>query len=239
MKTETRNEIEHFTKLEHIWWGARTYAGQVRYDMKAKMLKKLCGPNKKTKILEIGCGDGEFTKRLMKFSDNVVATDVTPEVIKRAKKLNDRKRAKYLVDDCEKMQFKSNTFDIICGISILHHVDTLKALKECFRVLRPGGKIFFTEPNLINPNIFMGLKIPFLRTKMEFSPDEVAFKRWELEKLVKKSQFGNIQVNNYDFLHPFTPKDIVQPMLSISKVLEVTPLIKEISGSLILYAEKN
>jgi len=238
MKRTTKNEIDHFSKLEHIWWGAKTAAGQKRYDLKAKSLFKFCKPSKKSKILEIGCGDGEFTKRIIRYSDNIIATDVTPEVIKRAKKGNDRKGPKYVVDNCEKMQFKSNSFDIVCGISILHHVDTQKTLNESFRVLKNGGKLFFTEPNIINPNIFIGLKVHYLREKMEYSPDEIAFKRWDLVEMLKKSGYKNIQVRNYDFLHPLTPKKYVKLLMKLSDVLEKIPLAKEISGSLLIYAEK-
>src|SRR5260221_46156 len=203
----TKNEIEHFTKLEHIWWGAKTIAGQKRYDKRFVLFKKMCRPKRGDKILEIGCGDGEFTKRLMKIPSKIIATDITPEVIRRAKKKYFKnKNTRFKVDDAEKFSFKDNSFDILCGISILHHIDYKKAIKECFRVLKPGGRLYFSEPNYYNPVAYLAIHTPALRERMEYSPDEIALKRWEIERLLLKAGFSTVKVTNYDFLHPSTPR---------------------------------
>lgn len=231
-------EIDHFSKLEHIWWGAKTPAGQKRYDYKFDLLKRLCKPKPKAKILEIGCGDGEFTKRLSRLDATIIATDLTPKVIQRAEENYSYKNVKFKIVNAEKLHYNVNTFDIVCGISILHHLDSEKALKECRKVLKKDGAIFFTEPNLINPQIFLGLNLPYLRKRMEFSNNEVAFVRWNLEKLIKRSGFKNIIVENYDFLHPDTPSYFIPFIKNISGILERIPLVKEVSGSLYIYATK-
>lgn len=233
-----KNEIVHFTNLEHIWWGAKTPAGQKRYDNKFEIFKKICKPMKKHTILEIGCGDGEFTKRLVNINSKIIATDLTPSVVAKGRKTIKRGNIKFMVDNAEKMQFKNKSFDVVCGVSILHHIDREKSLKEVFRVLKPRGQLFFTEPNLLNPHIFAGLHIKRLREKMEFSPDETALVRWMVNKLLKKIGFKKVSVINYDFLHPKTPKPLIKTMEKISSVLEKTPVIKEISGSLVIWAEK-
>lgn len=235
------NEITHFTHLEHIWWGARTPAGQKRYDNKAKLFKKVCAIKNGMKILEVGCGDGEFTKRLVKVVPSkvkIVATDVTPAVIQRAKKQIKRKNLIFKVDNFESMKFTKEFFDIVCGVSILHHVNTKRAIGEIYRVLKKGGEMFFTEPNYINPHIYLGLNIKPFREIMEFSPDETAFKRWQLEDTIRKAGFDVAIVKNIDFLHPKTPKFFVPLVEKLSIVLEKLPLIKEISGTLMVYARK-
>lgn len=232
------NEIKHFSDLEHIWWGAKTPAGQRRYDNKFLMLKKNCNPKRGYKILEIGCGDGEFTNRIAKLNCEIIATDITPKVIAKGKKVLKKKNVKFFVDNAESMRFKDNSFDIVCGISILHHINPQKALKEAYRVLKPGGQIFFTEPNLLNPHIYAGLNIKWLKQKMEFSPDETALVRWEIRNMLQKIGFSRVNVSNYDFLHPSTPMNMISSLEKISNVLEKIPIIKEISGSLIIWAKK-
>lgn len=237
-KARIEKEIAHFSDLKHIWWGAQTPAGQRRYDNKLKRLKQLCNLKKNYKILEIGCGDGEFTKRLATLDCNITATDITPKVVEKGKKTLKRKNIKFLIDNAEKMRFSDNSFDIVCGVSILHHIDPEKALEEAFRVLKKDGQIFFTEPNLLNPHIYAGLHIGWLRQKMEFSPDETALLRWQVIKLLQKIGYLKVEVTNYDFLHPNTPPQSINFVEKLSNILEKTPLIKEISGSLIIWATK-
>ncbi|KKQ10596.1 MAG: hypothetical protein US19_C0002G0015 [Candidatus Daviesbacteria bacterium GW2011_GWB1_36_5] len=233
-----KNEIDHFTHLPEIWWGAKTAAGQKRYDNKSKIFKKLCKIDKNKKVLEIGAGYGEFTKRILDSEAQIIATDVTPKVVKSCQKKFKNKDIKFKVEDSNNLSFKSNSFDVVCGISILHHVDAEKTLKECYRVLKKGGNIFFTEPNLLNPHILLGLNIPWIRSKMEYSDDETALIRLEVEKLLKKIGFKKIHVRNYDFLHPKTPKRMIPYIERIGEYLEEIPIIKEISGSLVIYAVK-
>src|SRR3990167_9457637 len=103
-------EIEHFTSLDHIWWGAKTIAGQKRYDNKAALFQKLC--TRRGRILEVGCGDGEFTKRLAKLGNKIVATDATPALIKRARKNIKTKNVTFRVCDAGKLKFIGGSFNI-------------------------------------------------------------------------------------------------------------------------------
>lgn len=237
-KSRIESEVEHFSNLGHVWWGAKTIAGQRRYDNKAEVFKRICRITKKDKILEIGCGDGEFTKRLAKFGNKVIAVDATPAMIKMTSKKVNSKNVRFAVRDAENLRLKNNSFNIVCGVSILHHLDYEKALREAYRVLNKGGKIFFTEPNILNPHMFLAHKIGYLRKKMELSPYEIAFTKWQLISTLKKAGFRNITVQNYDFLHPKTPKFAIKFSETIGSILERLPLIKEISGSFIICATK-
>ncbi len=238
MTSTTRREIKHFSSLPHIWWGAKTLAGQRRYDRRFELFKKICNPSKNSKILEIGCGDGEFTKRLIILPSKIVAQDLTPKVIKKAKIRFKQKNVKFEIGNAESLNYKNNSFDIVCGISILHHINLRKALKEARRVLKPNGQIFFSEPNLLNPVIYAGLNLSFLRKRMEYSPDEKALLRWQSRDLLKEIGFRKINVFNYDFLHPSTPPFLIKYIEHLSNIFDKKPLIKEISGSLIINAKK-
>ncbi len=233
-----QNEIEHFSKMDHVWWGAKTKSGQKRYDYKLEKLIEYCHPTIGVKILEIGCGDGEFTKRLTKLKCKITATDVTPALIKRGRKVIKNKKINFLVDNAEKMRFAKESFDLVCGISILHHIDYQKTLKETYRVLKKDGQLFFTEPNLVNPIIWAGLNVDYLRKRMEFSLDETALMKRQMEKLLKKIGFKEYKVVNYDFIHPSIPFYLTEKAEKVSKILEQFPLLKELSGSLIIWARK-
>jgi SAM-dependent methyltransferase len=53
--------------------------------------------------------------------------------------------------DANDLQFEDNSFDLVFGDAILHHLDFVKALDEIKRVLKPHGKMVFTEPLGNNP----------------------------------------------------------------------------------------
>ena len=53
--------------------------------------------------------------------------------------------------DAHNLQFDDESLDIVFGVAILHHLDFGRAVAELHRVLRPGGKILFVEPLLLNP----------------------------------------------------------------------------------------
>lgn len=238
MNRRVKQEIKHFTALEHIWHGQMTEAGQRRYDNKAALFKKMCNPTRVDKILEIGCGDGIFTQRLRGTDAQIMATDITPAVVSRSKAKLSFPGLKYKIEDCEKLSFKEGSFSIVCGVSILHHVEIKKTIQECYRVLRNGGKLFFTEPNYLNPIIFLFSNVGFLRKVMELSPNEKALFRKDVEKLLKSTGFRKVVVRNYDFLLPWAPRFMISFLEKIGDILEKLPLVKEISGSLLIYAEK-
>ena len=58
----------------------------------------------------------------------------------------------FCVSCAEKLPYEDSTFDRIAGFDILHHVNIEESIKECYRVLRPGGKAYFREP----------VEVPFL-----------------------------------------------------------------------------
>jgi ubiquinone/menaquinone biosynthesis C-methylase UbiE len=236
-----RNEQNHFSDRKNIWEWATTKAGQRRYDNRFILFKQICNPKKGDQILEIGCGDGEFTNRLIASDSTIIASDLTYEVLKRAQQKKVFMQAgnlSFKMDDAEFLSFRSDSLDTICGVSILHHLDYKKALKEAFRVLRTGGEIFFSEPNLLNPITITFFYFPWLRKKLGASPNETALIRWEVEKFLDETGFKEVRVLNNDFLFPWIPDFTINVVEKISMFLERVPLVKEISGSLIIYAKK-
>ena len=95
------------------------------------------------KVVEFGCGTGYFTRTIAKNAEHVTATDVSPKMIKVAKaKLKDLPNVTFRVENCKKISFPPDTFDAALMANVLHTLDDpLKALKECHRVLKKGGKL--------------------------------------------------------------------------------------------------
>lgn len=69
--------------------------------------------------------------------------------IEQAKKT--RIKPNFSIMDANNLEFEDETFDMVYGAGILHHLDFCRALDEVKRVLKPGGHIVFAEPLGMNP----------------------------------------------------------------------------------------
>lgn len=133
---------------------------------------------------------------------------------------------------------KEKPYDAVIGSSVLHHLEIKEAIQNIYHLLKPNGVISFAEPNMMNPQIMLQKNIPCLKKKMGDSPDETAFFRWTLKKILQEYGFSEIQIQPFDFLHPAVPIRLIAPVKKIGRVLEELPLFQEIAGSLYIYAKK-
>jgi ubiquinone/menaquinone biosynthesis C-methylase UbiE len=240
MDKRLAREIEHGKYLISTGagevWNWESPAGKLRWQRRVKMLSSVLQEN--NKVLELGCGTGYFTRELVKLKVHVTAIDISPELIEVAKSEIKSENVSFEVQNAYEMTYDPNLFDAVIGSSVLHHLEIEKAVTEIYRVLKPGGMIAFTEPNMLNPQIALQKNIPWLKRKLGDSPDETAFFSWKIKKLLTRAGFIKVQATPFDFLHPAIPPKLINPVLGISKMAEKTPLLKAIAGSLFIQAVK-
>jgi len=125
-----------------------------RAQVLAKVRKALGRePSRWPRSLEIGSGTGYFTLNLMSAGliGEATCTDISPGMLGT---LQSNARGLGLevateVADAERLPFEDNTFELVLGHAVLHHIPDLpRALREFERVLAPGGTIVFAgEPS--------------------------------------------------------------------------------------------
>lgn len=233
------NEKEHGKKIFNVAgkvWGWDSPAGRERWKRRVKMLT--CHVEEGMRVLEIGCGTGELTKVLQNKNSSIVAIDVSPELLEIAKRKVKSNRVTFLLQDASNLGFAKNLFDTIIGSSVLHHLEVDKALEEFYRVLKSGGTIILTEPNMMNPQVAIQKNIPFIKKITRESPDETAFLRWSLKKKMAKVGFRDIKLKNFDFLHPSIPMVLIPVIRYLGNFMESIPVIREIAGSIYIKATK-
>ena len=243
--TRKERELKHFDalvdKMGNVWWGHLTPAGKRRMERRVVLLKENINSINDLNILEFGCGTGALSKLILEHIPQCRLTccDISTKSINLAKiHCAPYKNVSFEVEDVLNLPYASEKFDAIVGNAILHHVDLDAALKECYRLLQPRGFILFFEPNMINPQIAIERNIKFIGRMLQNSPDETAFIRGKMIKPLRESGFTNIQVIPFDFLYPTIPVPFIPFAEKLGYALEKLPLLKEISGSLIISAKK-
>jgi len=100
----------------------------------------------KGKLLDVGCGNGCFLNLMKKLGWEV--TGIEPDA-QAAKMARDCFSIPVKVDFLEKPSIPSNCFDVVTMKHVIEHViDPLVILGECVRVLKDGGNLVVTSPNI-------------------------------------------------------------------------------------------
>lgn len=102
-----------------------------------------------TRVLEVGCGAGEIAARVR---DELGAEIVAVDSSERMVELTRQRGIEAYVGDVQELPFGDGEFDCILAGWVLYHVrDRERAINECFRVLRPGGR--FVTATLADENM--------------------------------------------------------------------------------------
>lgn len=240
MQERITREIQHgrllATQGAEAIWNWQSPAGRVRWARRVKMLGSHLKPG--MTVLELGCGTGYFTRELAHSGADIVAIDVSPELLEIAKSNCSARNVRYEIQNAYRLSYPEATFDSVVGSSVLHHLEIEQALREIYRVLRPGGTMFFTEPNMLNPQIAIQKNVPWVKRKLGDSPDETAFFRWSLQHLLERTGYRDVRIDPFDFLHPKIPARLVNRMEAVSQFLERVPVLSEFAGSVYIRATK-
>jgi ubiquinone/menaquinone biosynthesis C-methylase UbiE len=104
-----------------------------------------------SRILDLGCGNGISSRLLNQADFDVVGTDISALFLEEAQEWENPK-LRYKVCDVLELPFENNSFDVICSNELIEHLpDVETALTEMIRVVRKGGKVVLSGPNLCSP----------------------------------------------------------------------------------------
>jgi len=151
-------------------WGV-DYGEIGRHQVRGKLHKLLGTPLPRYgRSLEIGAGTGYFTLNMLQDGvvGEAVATDISPGMLD-ALQANAQRigvAVQTVACDAEALPFEDDSFDLVLGHAVLHHIPRLdRAFGEFRRVLRPGGEFLFAgEPSQTGDRIAAYPKRAALRT---------------------------------------------------------------------------
>jgi SAM-dependent methyltransferase len=213
-------------------WGWLSPAGRIRADRRARFIAASCGLGPGISVLELGCGTGEFTTRLVETGCTLTAVDIseaTAAICRR--RVGDR--AEVVVGDIERDPGVEGPFDAIVGVSVLHHVDLDACLDATFALLRRGGHFAFSEPNMRNPQVWAERHVGVVAKVRKVTAHETAFRVEELRATLERAGLVVTTCEPYEFLHPATPRAAIGIVTALERLATATPL-RAIAGSILV-----
>ena len=124
---------------------------------KRQLINQL-NPQKNTKLIDVASGTGDVAKIFLQkvnYKSNVYCVDENQEMLNISeKKIHKTSSAKWFCNNAEKLPFRDNYFDyytISFGIRNVNNINN--ALKEAYRVLKPGGRFLCLEFSKVNNEI--------------------------------------------------------------------------------------
>lgn len=179
MKQEIKKALETYNKIAKIY---------VKYTadklLQFQLNKFISLVPKKAKVLDIGCGGGRDVAYFLEENLDAFGIDTSNEILKEAKAL--AKKDVFKKMDMLSLKFKENTFDGLWVVASLFHLtkkDSPTALKEFFRVLKPGGIIYISVKEGQGEKVIMQEKYNNLPRFFAF------YSQQELENLLKENSF--------------------------------------------------
>jgi ubiquinone/menaquinone biosynthesis C-methylase UbiE len=155
-------KINEFFNTEYKWWG-NVYAhnlpqGFFSFEMTNRkkitlgILNELAKGNTPVAILECGCGPGGILSEIDSSGNFLAGVDINFNYLAKALQ-NCEAMNNLLQADIERLPFKNNCFDIAYCVGVLSYLENdSNAIKEIGRVMKPGGKIIISVPNLFTFN---------------------------------------------------------------------------------------
>ena len=189
-----KKEIVFFDKLAEEKHDFSALSEKCFKRLFSELSKFLTKKTRNIKIIDLGCGTGNFTKKLSFFSNQIYGCDISRKSIERAKYLYPK--IKFSVQDVINLSFANNSFDVVIFSGVLHHFNNLyEPLKEAKRILKKDGLIFSFDPNLKNPFFWLfRRKNSLFYSKKGVTENEEPLKQKEIENMMKLHNFNNIDV---------------------------------------------
>jgi len=149
-------------------------------------------PFVKGKLLDFGCGNGEFANMISNYCNLVCGVDCSEDAVNKAKSSYPKIEFKVLEDD--NLPYEDNYFDTICMIDVFEHIlDTETVLEELNRVLKPNGHLLIATSQITRLKMLIIALLSFDEYFYPASPHIRHFTKNNLADLLAKKGFKAVK----------------------------------------------
>jgi SAM-dependent methyltransferase len=191
-------------------------------------------------ILELGAGSGIWTEHLssvLRGENPITAAVFNEDLLQAAAKL-DLPNTKFVLTRNLLEDYPPESFDYVVGTAILCHDLYSQNLAAIYRLLKPGGRFLFFEPNYWNPQVFLKSTIRPLGRWSGNAKCQIGLRKYKLLQMASHQGFTHIDVTPYDIIHPMTPSWLVGTLQALAWFLEHAPIVRELCGTLYIWGKK-
>jgi SAM-dependent methyltransferase len=156
-----------------------------------------------SRVLEVGCGMGRFTSLLAGRGHAVTAVDLSPDLLAVAREHDRDGRIRYVCCDAAEADRRvEGPFEAAVGFFFLHHLAELEpVLAAVARLLVPGGRAAFCEPNAWNPLFYLQVLVtPGMTLRAERGLTRM--RRAAVAPAWRAAGLGALRVDRYGFFPP-------------------------------------
>ncbi|MBW4827539.1 MAG: class I SAM-dependent methyltransferase [Clostridiaceae bacterium] len=122
----------------------KTKMGNFVDEVETKCVFDLLKIKPGTKVLDVGCGTGNFSMKLARMGCKVTAIDISEEMLKvgKTKAKKENLDIQFYNMNVYDLQFEANCFDAVISVTAFEFIkDTKRAIEEMFRVLNDNGQM--------------------------------------------------------------------------------------------------
>lgn len=174
------------------------------------------------RVLEVGCGMGRYTLPLVNRGLDVEGLDIAPGLLEKLHAYaGDRSIPLHCTDVVDCGPEMAGSFDAVIGFFTLHHLHDMRlSFQAMARLLKPGGRIAFLEPNAFNPLYYLQIA---LTPRMTWQGDRGVkdMRRRLVFDAMRHAGLTNCRLERFGFLPPFLANKPAGP--AVERALESFP----------------
>ncbi len=218
-------------RTDYDVWHERVFNSDPEHEDESspwyELVREQIGSVTGLRILEVACGRGGFVKELSRNGAHVTGCDFSLAALRvgqeKLRAQGNGTSAALIQGDAQALPFADKSFDLVVSCETIEHVpDVGKALREMWRVARPGAKLFLTTPNYAN---LMGLYELYAIVRHPRRKDDQPFDRrqwfFQIRQYVRKAGWSILRGDGTVHQLPIIPgrNPIELPFLESSHVI--------------------
>lgn len=147
MKMTTQQQVNQaqYQNKSEAYLNSQVHAQGIEFEKMQNLIQQ----HQFKRVLDLGCGGGHVTYQIAAFTEQVIAYDITPEMVNLVTTQSQQKGFDHVIGQvgaAEQLDFPVEHFDCVISRYSAHHWQSItQAIDEIYRVLRADGKVILFD----------------------------------------------------------------------------------------------